>query len=71
MTKLMTKKEIQQMLEDCEKSSKTLKFTSDLLDKRAAEIDNLQAANAKLEEQVTMSVGVIKYLEMQLEKRRV
>lgn len=70
MTKLMTKKE-KQVREDHEKSNKTIKFFSDILDKKAVEIDNLQAENAKLEEQVTMSVGVIKYLEMQLEKRRV
>ena len=35
------------------------------------DIDHHLTEILKLEEQLTMSVGVIKYLEMQLEKRRV
>jgi uncharacterized protein YgiM (DUF1202 family) len=68
MTKLKANKELEQVYQNYKKD---LKAAIEALDKRNTEIDNLQAANAKLEEQVTMSVGVIKYLEMQLEKRRV
>ena len=31
-----------------------------------ASIDNLEEQNGKLEEQLTMSIGVIKYLELQI-----
>jgi len=68
MTKLKANKELEQVYQNYKKD---LKAAIEALDKRNTEIDNLQAANAKLEEQVTMSVGVIKYLEMQLEKWRV
>lgn len=34
--------------------------------KLRAQIDNLEEQIAKLEEQLTMSVGVIKYLELQI-----
>ena len=31
-----------------------------------AKIDNLEEQNGKIEEQLTMSIGVIKYLELQI-----
>lgn len=40
-------------------------FTSDELDQ---EVEHLEAQIEQLEEQLTMSVGVIKYLEMKLER---
>ena len=39
---------------------------NDVVHSQHADIDNLQEQVAKLEEQLTMSVGVIKYLELKI-----
>ena len=39
---------------------------NDVIHSQHADIDNLQEQVAKLEEQLTMSVGVIKYLELKI-----
>ena len=39
---------------------------NDVTHSQHADIDNLQEQVAKLEEQLTMSVGVIKYLELKI-----
>ena len=39
---------------------------NDALHSYMADIDNLEAQIGKLEEQLTMSIGVIKYLELQI-----
>jgi hypothetical protein len=39
---------------------------NEVVHKQNADIDNLEEQIGKLEEQLTMSVGVIKYLELQI-----
>ena len=39
---------------------------NDVIHSQHTDIDNLQEQVAKLEEQLTMSVGVIKYLELKI-----
>jgi uncharacterized protein (DUF3084 family) len=66
MTKPKTLKEWERV---CNNLNKALQSTIDDVLKRDSRIDNLEEQIGKLEEQITMSVGVIKYLEMQLEKK--
>ena len=66
MTKPKTLKEWERV---CNNLNKALQSTIDDVLKRDSRIDNLEEQVGKLEEQITMSVGVIKYLEMQLEKK--
>jgi len=66
MTKPKTLKEWERV---CNNLNKALQSTIDDVLKRDSSIDNLEEQIGKLEEQITMSVGVIKYLEMQLEKK--
>ena len=57
----MTKKP--KTIKDWEKVCNNL---NDVIHSQHADIDNLQEQVAKLEEQLTMSVGVIKYLELKI-----
>ena len=66
MTKPKTLKEWERV---CNNLNKALQSTIEDVLKRDSRIDNLEEQVGKLEEQITMSVGVIKYLEMQLEKK--
>jgi bacterioferritin (cytochrome b1) len=50
-------------VKDWEKVCKNL---NDVIHSQHADIDNLEEHIGKLEEQLTMSVGVIKYLELQI-----
>ena len=53
----------------CNNLNKALQSTIEDVLTRDTKIDNLEEQIGKLEEQITMSVGVIKYLELQLEKK--
>ena len=66
MTKPKTLKEWERV---CNNLNKALQSTIEDVLMRDTKIDNLEEQIGKLEEQITMSVGVIKYLEMQLEKK--
>lgn len=66
MTKPKTLKEWERV---CNNLNKALQSTIEDVLKRDSKIDNLEDQIGKLEEQMTMSVGVIKYLELQLEKK--
>jgi uncharacterized protein (DUF3084 family) len=66
MTKPKTLKEWERV---CNNLNKALQSTIEDVLTRDTKIDNLEEQVGKLEEQITMSVGVIKYLEMQLEKK--
>jgi len=57
----MTKKP--KTIKDWEKVCNNL---NNVIHSQHADIDNLEGHIAKLEEQLTMSVGVIKYLELQI-----
>jgi uncharacterized protein (DUF3084 family) len=66
MTKPKTLKEWERV---CNNLNKALQSTIEDVLTRDTKIDNLEEQIGKLEEQITMSVGVIKYLELQLEKK--
>jgi uncharacterized protein (DUF3084 family) len=66
MTKPKTLKEWERV---CNNLNKALQSTIEDVLTRDTKIDNLEGQVGKLEEQITMSVGVIKYLELQLEKK--
>ena len=66
MTKPNTLKEWERV---CNNLNKALQSTIEDVLTRDTKIDNLEGQVGKLEEQITMSVGVIKYLELQLEKK--
>jgi uncharacterized protein (DUF3084 family) len=66
MTKPKTLKEWERV---CNNLNKALQSTIEDVLTRDTKIDNLEEQVGKLEEQITMSVGVIKYLELQLEKK--
>ena len=66
MTKPKTLKEWERV---CNNLNKALQSTIEDVLIRDTKIDNLEEHIGKLEEQITMSVGVIKYLELQLEKK--
>jgi uncharacterized protein (DUF3084 family) len=66
MTKPKTLKEWERV---CNNLNKALQSTIEDVLTRDTKIDNLEEQVSKLEEQITMSVGVIKYLELQLEKK--
>jgi uncharacterized protein (DUF3084 family) len=66
MTKPKTLKEWERV---CNNLNKALQSTIEDVLIRDTKIDNLEEQIGKLEEQITMSVGVIKYLELQLEKK--
>jgi uncharacterized protein (DUF3084 family) len=66
MTKPKTLKEWERV---CNNLNKALQSTIEDVLIRDTKIDNLEEQIGKLEEQMTMSVGVIKYLELQLEKK--
>ena len=66
MTKPKTLKDWERV---CNNLNKALQSTIEDVLTRDTKIDNLEGQVGKLEEQITMSVGVIKYLELQLEKK--
>ena len=59
----MTKSAKPKTMKEWERVCKNL---NDVVYSQYTDIDNLQEKVAKLEEQLTMSVGVIKYLELQI-----
>ena len=59
----MTKSSKPKTMKEWERVCKNL---NDVVYSQYTDIDNLQEQVAKLEEQLTMSVGVIKYLELQI-----
>ena len=59
----MTKSAKPKTMKEWERVCKNL---NDVVYSQYTDIDNLQEQVGKLEEQLTMSVGVIKYLELQI-----